>query len=185
MIKITKFSGFNIEHMQLLGSGTQGRVYKIDSQRCIKVFKHKKACRDELQSLEIAQIDSHFPKLYDYGEDFIVRELIYGVELNKYLGIYPLTQDISSKILKLYYAMLRVGYNRLDTALFHIFVTPNGHFKLIDTSKALKKKAIFPTLIIKGLKELNLDKQFLYYVSSTNPELYMKWSYAFKSNKGK
>ena len=34
-----------------------------------------------------------------------------------------------------------VGYTRLDSAIF-IFCTPSGTLKLIDTAKAMKKKAI-------------------------------------------
>ena len=81
-----------------------------------------------------------FPKLYVAGEDYIIRECINGIELNEYLAKYPLTPSISSKIIQLYDAMLNVEFTRLDTALFHVFLTQFGDFKLIDTSKAIKKR---------------------------------------------
>lgn len=175
MIVIKLYGGLNIKEMQLLGSGTQGSVYRIDSKRCIKIFKRKQVCKDELETLAMAQIDSHFPRLYAYGENYIIREYINGIELDKYLSSYPLTPVISNKIIKLYDAMIRVGYTRLDTALFHIFITQSGDFKLIDTAKAMKKKTIYPYLIISGLSKLGYKEQFLNYVRLTKPFLYTKW----------
>lgn len=175
MIVIKLYAGLNIKELQLLGRGTQGKVYRIDSQKCIKIFKSKQVCKNELETLVIAQIDPHFPRLYAYGKNYIIREYINGIDLDKYLSTYTLTPSISNKIIELYDAMIRVGYNRLDTALFHIFVTPSGDLRLIDTAKALKKRTIYPALIIRGLQELGYKKQFLNQVKITRPDLYVKW----------
>ena len=175
MIKIKLYAGLNIKELQLLGKGTQGKVYRIDPNRCIKIFKKNQICKEELETLSVAQIDSHFPKLYDYGENYIIRECINGMELNKYLSTHCLTTDISNKLLGLYDAMIKVGYTRLDSAIFHIFITPSGDLKLIDTAKALKKTAIYPQLIISGLSKLGYKRQFLDFVRGTRPALYFIW----------
>ena len=117
------YGDININELQLLGKGTQGRVYKIDEEKCIKVFKRKNYCENEVFTLLISQNDSHFPKLYSYGDNYIIRELIKGIELDKYLLNNSLTPILSNKILELYDAMYRIGFSRLDTALFHIFIT--------------------------------------------------------------
>lgn len=143
-MKIEFYEGMEIGKLELLGSGTQGRVYRIDSIRCIKVFKSRSVCEDELKTLLMGQIDVHFPRLYSAGESYIIRECIDGTPLNKYLLEHPLTPSISGKIIELYESMIKVGYKRLDTAIFHIFVTPQNELKLIDTSKALKKNKISP-----------------------------------------
>lgn len=169
------YEGLNIKELELLGSGTQGQVYRIDSQRCIKIFKRKRACRDEAQTLTMAQTDPHFPRLYEYGENYIIRECINGIQLSKYLSSNPITPEISYKIIELYEAMVEIGYNRLDTALFHIFLTPSGDLKIIDTAKAMRKKTIYPYLIISGLEKLGYKNQFLEFVNSERPELYKKW----------
>lgn len=176
VIAIKLYSGLNIKELQFLGAGTQGKVYKIDTQRCIKIFKRKQVCIDEIETLAMAQIDSHFPKIYDFGENYIIREYIDGIELDKYLSSHPLTQNISNKIIELYRAMNLVGYSRLDSALFHIFLTPCDDIKLIDTARAMKKKTLYPSLIIKGLEELGYKKQFLSFVKANIPDLYAKWS---------
>ena len=175
MIIINIYDGINIDSLQLLGCGTQGKVYKINSKHCIKVFKKKQSCKEELYTLLIAQSDSHFPKLHSYGEKYIIREYIDGIELNKYLLSNPLTSDISNKIINLYNAMYSIGYKRLDTALFHIFLTPSKEIKLIDTAKAMKKNRIYPILIINGLSDLGYKDEFLDFVKTTRPELYEKW----------
>lgn len=176
MITIKLYEGININKLQLLGSGTQGKVYKINSTQCIKIFKKKQVCKDELATLLMAQTNSHFPKLYSYGERHIIREYIDGIELDKYLLSNPLTSNISNKIIELYESMYSIGYTRLDSALFHIFLTKSEDIKLIDTAKAMKKKSIYPKLIIDGLDELGYKKDFLNFVRAEKPELYAKWS---------
>ena len=175
MIIIKKFSGLDINNLQFLGAGTQGKVYRIDSERCIKIFKKRQICADEIETLAMAQIDSHFPKLYTFGENYIIREYIDGIELDKFLSTNPLTESISYGIIELYEAMNSVGYSRLDAAPFHIFLTPSNGIKLIDTARAMKKKVIYPALIIKSLADLGYKKEFLDFVKYNKPELYEKW----------
>lgn len=175
VIIIKLYAGFNIKKLQFLGSGTQGKVYKIDSQKCIKIFKRKQICKDEIETLVMAQMDSHFPRLYAFGEDYIIREYIDGIELDKYLSSHPLTENISKQIIELYEAMNLVGYSRLDAAPFHIFLTSSDDIRLIDTARAMKKKVIYPALIIKSLEELGYKKQFLTFVKISRPKLYTTW----------
>ena len=66
------YAGLNINELQFLGAGTQGKVYKIDFQRCIKIFKRKHVCNDEIETLVIAQKDSHFPRLYEFGYNIFI-----------------------------------------------------------------------------------------------------------------
>ena len=87
----------------------------------------------------------------------------------------PLTSDISSKIIEIYEAMYSIGYTRLDSALFHIFLTPLNDVKLIDTAKAMKKKTVYPKLIIKGLNNLGYKEDFLNFVETERPEIYSRW----------
>ncbi|MDI9218296.1 hypothetical protein MT354_16650 [Clostridium tertium] len=175
MIKIKLYDGINIDELQLLGSGTQGKVYKIDSKKCIKIFKKKQSCKDEIHTLLMAQTNSHFPKIYSYGDKHIIREYIDGIELDKYLSSHCLTLDISNKIIELYEAMYSIGYARLDSALFHIFLTPLNDIKLIDTAKAMKEKRLYPSLIIKGLYDLGYKDEFLSFVKTERPEIYARW----------
>lgn len=175
MVIIKLYSGINIEELELLGTGTQGKVYKIDKQRCIKIFRSKKECKEELKALMMCQSDIHFPRLYKYGDDYIIREYIEGVELDKYLLSEKLTPSMINKLIELYEAMIKVGYTRLDAAIFHIFVTPSGVLKLIDTAKAMKKKTEIPNLLISGLEKLGSKENLFNFLKSNRPDLYIKW----------
>lgn len=175
MVIIKLYEGLDLKKLQFLGAGTQGKVYKIDTQKCIKIFKNRKACEDEIETLAMAQKDPHFPLLYSFGNNYIIREYIDGIELNKYLASQSLTQNISKKILELYNAMKFVGYKRLDAAPFHIFLTPSNNIRLIDTARAMKKESTYPSLIIKCLDDFNCKKQFLNFVKCTDPKLYDSW----------
>lgn len=175
MIFIKKYGGYDISKLKLIGKGSQGKVYRIDSENCIKIFKSRSVCRGEAETLKMAQGNKHFAKLYDSGEHYIVREYIDGVELNKYLKTNPLTIDISAKILDVYEALGKVGYSRQDIALFHIFITPKGEFKIIDTGRVMKRKTTYPKIMLTGLKSLGCREEFLVHVKMLKPELYNKW----------
>lgn len=86
MIDIKLSPNIDIKDLEFIGKGTQGKVYKIDSDRCIKIFKSKKECSDELETLLMAQSNAHFPRLYESGANYIIREYINGIELNEYLS---------------------------------------------------------------------------------------------------
>lgn len=161
--------------MEFIGKGTQGKVYKIDSQRCIKIFKSKSDCSDEIKTLLMAQSDIHFPILYEYGSNYIIREYINGIELDKYLSKYKLTPQISNKLIELHEAMVKVGYLRQDAAIFHIFIMPSGELKLIDTAKAMKKISTIPNLLISGLEDLGYKKEFFNFLKNSRPDLYAQW----------
>lgn len=173
---ITKYyNDLNIKELELLGAGTQGKVYRIDHKKCIKIFKSKKQCKEELKTLIIAQGDRHFPVLYHFGEDYIVRECIDGTELNEYLLSHKLTPELILKLVVLYEAMFKVGYTRLDAAIFHVFVTPEGELKLIDTAKAMKKEAEIPNLLISGIEKTGYKEELFDFLNSNRPDLYEVW----------
>ena len=181
MLSIKKYDKYLIKDLELLGSGTQGSVYKIDEYKCIKIFKKKTACSDELHSMLIAQIDSHFPLLYDYGDDYIIREYIQGIPLDSYLENHLLIDKLSYKLIELYKAMYFVGFKRLDFALFHVFLildeTDNIiDIKLIDIAKAMKKSYFYPVILMKSLEELKYKDKFLKFIETYYTEIYNKWS---------
>ena len=165
----------DIKNLELIGKGTQGKVYRIDSQKCIKVFKSKRDCSNEVKTLLMSQGDAHFPILYEFGANYIIREYVNGVELNEYLLKEKLTPQLLNQLIELYEAIVSVGYSRKDTAIFHILIIPSGELKLIDTANAMKKKSTIPNLLISGLEDIGCKEDFFYLLKSNNPDLYVKW----------
>lgn len=181
MVHIKYCDGINLSQLECLGYGTQGIVYKIDNTKCIKVFKKKKYCQDELHSLLISQIDSHFPKLYSYGDNYIIRQYIDGITLDSYISENSLNDELSEKIIEIYNSMYYVGFKRLDFALFHVFlldgnISSSGKVMLIDTAKAMKKTYTYPYIVLNSLKKLNYKQKFLDYVQNNHPDIYEKWN---------
>lgn len=91
-----------------------------------------------------------------------------------------MTLNICHKIIEIYTAMKYVGFSRLDSALFHIFLLDNNNVKLIDTAKAMKKRYTYPTIILENLNKLNCKTKFLTLVKDNYPDIYLDWK---KSNK--
>lgn len=170
------YGGYDFRNLEFIGKGTQGSVYKIEPSACIKVFKRRKICETEVETLRMAQGNSHFPRMYSWSDRYIIRELINGDGLDKYLRMHPLTIEISKDILEIYEAMKRIGYKRLDTTLFHIFINEQGQLKVIDTARAMIKKSIYPSILLKGLKGVGYKEQFLQHVQSVRPDIYKEWS---------
>lgn len=71
--------------------------------------------------------------------------------------------------------MYRIRFSRLDTTLFHIFITDNEEIKLIDTARTMGKNVVYPPLIINGLNDLGYKNQFLNYVKIVRPDIFKKW----------
>jgi predicted Ser/Thr protein kinase len=164
-----------IKYLEFIGKGTQGEVYKIDPNKCIKIFKKKKDCENEIKTLLMAKGNPYFPILYEFSSNYIIREYINGIELDRYLSKHQLTSEVSIKIVELYEAMVSVGFLRQDTAIFHILVLPSSELKLIDTAKAMKKNSTIPNLLISGLENIGYKEDFFNFLKDTRPDYYLKW----------
>lgn len=175
MLIIERYGSYDLKGLQFIGKGIHGKVYKIDSKTCIKIFNKEEFFEKELQTLKMAQGNAHFPELYCFGNKYIVREFIDGIELDNYLKANPLTLDISGKLICLYEAMYKVGFSRLDTIIFHIFITKDGNLRLIDTARVMKKKSSYPKILLDGLKKLGYKETFLSHVKELRFDLYQKW----------
>lgn len=175
-IFIKDYGGFKIKELNFIGKGMQGRVYKIDSDRCIKIFKKSKTCNEERKTLLIGQNDKHFPKLFCWGKRYIIREFIDGVELDRYLTDNELTIEMSYKIINLYESIFSIGYKRCDFALFHVFLTLDENLKIIDTARFMRKKYYYPRIMLKNLDRLGKKQTFLRHVAELKPKIISFWN---------
>lgn len=79
--------------------------------------------------------------------------------------------------------MKYVGYSRLDTALFHIFLSNTNDIKIIDTAKAFKKNYSYPRILLEDLNKLNYKNNFLNFIEINYPNLYLEWNRLSKNFK--
>jgi predicted Ser/Thr protein kinase len=113
-------NGLDTKDLKFLGKGAQGEVYQIDESRCIKIFTRSKGLPRELENLQKAEYEPCFPKVFEWGDNYIIREYIEGMELRAYLRKNPLTESISFQLVDLLQAFERLHFTRIDTQLKNV-----------------------------------------------------------------
>ena len=139
-------------------------------------FCKKKHCDQEIQSLKAAADSIIVPKLYDYGDKYIIMEFIHGVTLNDcLLHCKAFPESITKHILFLFQEMQRIGFKRIDANLRHIYVTENGVCKVIDHVNSMFRDHPFPKKFLKALKKRNLLDSFLEQIKKLDSNQYEIW----------
>ncbi|NMB45046.1 MAG: hypothetical protein GX998_01405 [Firmicutes bacterium] len=167
--------GVKIEQLEFVGAGKHGEVYKIDDRRCIKIYKERHYLRLELAALQRGEDAPFFPRVYDWGRDYIIRQYAPGVPLNRYLRGNPFTLDIARQLVEMVETMHRLGFRRADTRLSHVIIDPKGKLWLIDPVNTMRKSPSFPRKLLKGLMRRGVDGEFLEYVEAHYPQTYARW----------
>ncbi|MBT2602685.1 hypothetical protein J7E55_06385 [Bacillus sp. ISL-53] len=62
----------------LIGKGAQGAVFKISSDKCVKICAKSEFAAKEGNVLKIAQESPAIPRLYDVGHNYIIMEYLEG-----------------------------------------------------------------------------------------------------------
>ncbi|MFD0696374.1 protein kinase [Paenibacillus sp. GCM10027628] len=160
----------------LIGIGEQGAVFKISSDRCIKVFAKETDALQESKVLKVAQHPPIVPKLYEVGANYIIMEYMSGPSLDQYLKSKGrLSEKMTARILFLLKEMKQLQFTRLDASLRHIFVTKERQLKVIDHVNSFRVKSAQPERLLKELKKMNLLSSFLKQVKKIDPQSYREW----------
>jgi predicted Ser/Thr protein kinase len=176
VIQLTLPYNLQEKPLPLVGEGSQGKVYLIDPQRCIKIYHRPEFLPFELEILLKAYYEPQFPKVYEWGDNYMIREYIPGAGLKDYLLKNPLTEDLSRQIAELFLAFERLGFHRLDTRMAHVLVTPEGRIKAIDPANAMCKSGAYPQKFLKQLAKLGWKDTFFQHLKAINPVLYARWT---------
>lgn len=166
-----------INGASLMGKGKQGMVYRLSSDRCIKIYKDPAHALMECESYRLAEGSSIIPKLYGSGPNYLIMELVHGKSLDIYLKRKAtITSGDTQRILFILHEMSRLGFTRIDAALFHIFIEEQSSSpKIIDLVNCYTKQYRLPLVMFKGLSKLCLLDPFLRHVKALDPELYQMW----------
>lgn len=161
--------------IRLVGKGAQGAVFKIDAKRCVKIYADTKHRKRELHHLQLGNTIGICPKVFLWGEDYIVMEYFSSPSLLEYLKKNPLTKELAAKIIELLDSFESIGFNRLDHALRHIYMLPDGKLKIIDVVNSINSVPIpLPERILKDLGANVHD--FLQFIQETSPKWYLRWT---------
>ena len=164
-----------VEQLEFVGAGKHGEVYKIDDKLCIKIYNRREYLRRELAALQRGAETSFFPRVYDWGRDYIIREYAPGIPLNRYLRVNEFTPDIARQLADMIETMHRLRFRRADTRLSHIIVDPKTKLWLIDPVNTMKNSPPFPRKLLKGLIRRGVGGEFLEYVKAHHPDTYARW----------
>lgn len=160
----------------LIGKGAQGAVFKISSDKCVKIFGKPERAGEEGEVLKVAQKSSIIPRLYEVGSNYIIMEYIDGPTLFEYLQSGGgLSKNIIREILFVLNEMKRLKFTRLDADMRHIIVTKQEQLKVIDHFNSYRTIQPRPKLLFNGFKNLGMLPLFLEKLKKVDPESYMDW----------
>jgi predicted Ser/Thr protein kinase len=177
------YHGINLENLNLIGEGHQGKVYMLSKDRVLKVFKTKHALEDQLLILRRASNSRFFPIVYDYDKYSIVMDFISGQPLDRYLASNKITEKISFELVEVINEFKSLGFTRLDIRLPHIFLQGDESIKIIDPRKSFEIIQQYPRLMLKGLQENAVLQDFFNFIRSQYGDTYLSWSKQWKSSK--
>ncbi|MBW9145621.1 protein kinase [Clostridium sp. CM028] len=169
-----------IRKSEFLGSGHNGIVYLLPGKKVIKIFKDKKVCEGEYNILIKTRRSKYFPRVYEHGAYYIVRDYACGERLDKYIKKHGINKKISLNIIKLIAEFKKLKFKRLDIRCKDLYLTDDFSINVIDPKNNYSKNVIYPRHLMKGLNNLGVVDEFLSTVSDENPEIYKLWNLKFK-----
>jgi predicted Ser/Thr protein kinase len=170
-----KYSDIDLFECKLLGKGHNGIVYRLPDGRVIKICYVMKDFYGEAHILKKVQGSKYFPRLYQVGGNYMIRDYVDGMPLNKYIKKNGLSRKLVRDILDLLKEFERLKFLKLDIRCKDVFVESDGRLMVIDPQKFYTKKRDFPQHLSKGFYKLGVLDDFLIILKQENPKLYRKW----------
>ncbi|MCM0649282.1 protein kinase [Clostridium swellfunianum] len=171
----SKYTDIDLFECKFLGKGHNGIVYRLPDGKVIKICYVMKDFHGEAHILKKVRGSKYFPKLYEVGGNYMIRDYVDGLPLNKYIKKNGLSRKLVVDILELLKEFERLKFIKLDIRCKDVFVEPDGRLMVIDPQKFYSKKRDFPQHLSKGLYKLGVLDDFLIILKQENPSLYRKW----------
>lgn len=165
----------NLLDCKFLGKGHNGIVYQLPEGKVIKVCFEEEKCHKEYLILKRIHKSKYFPKVYGMCGNYMIRDYVEGIPLNKYIKCHGLDRDLVIKILKLLKEFRRLKFAKLDVRCKDIMVQPSGELQVIDPKKCYSKERDFPRHLCKGLYKLGVLEQFMQVLKETDYKVYKRW----------
>lgn len=163
-----------------LGQGNNGIVYKLPENKIIKIFVEEKVCNDEAYILSKTRGSKYFPKMYKRGKLYIVREIVDGIQLDKYIKKRGLSKELAKNIYKVTKEFKRLEFTKIDTRCKDIYVGENEKIMIIDPKKCFNRKVNYPRHLMKGFLKLGILDEFLEYVAEIDKKKSREWKNKFE-----
>lgn len=173
--KCDKYSNIDLFECKFLGKGHNGIVYRLPDGKVIKICYVMKDFYSEAHILKKVAGSKYFPRLYEVGGNYMIRDYVDGMPLNKYIKKNGLSRKLVRDILDLLKEFERLKFIKFDMRCKDVYVEPGGKLMVIDPQKFYTKKRDFPQHLSKGLFKLGVLDDFLIILKQEDPRLYRKW----------
>ena len=162
--------------LKIIGKGSQGAVFQISDDRCVKIYVNPNAAIKEGRALEAAKDLNIVPQVFEVGPNYVVMEYLKGQNLKDYLKqTKRLPETITKQIIMIRKELKRVGFTRIKTSIGHFIVTEGDVLKAIDHSDGLTMNDPYNPKMFLDLKKLGLLNTFLEQAKEIDPESYEDW----------
>jgi len=175
-----KLSDINLFECKFLGKGHNGIVYLLPDNKVIKVCYVMKDFHGEAYILKRVSGNKYFPRLYEVGGNYMIRDYVEGVTLKSYIKKNGLSKKLALDIIEMLMEFERLKFTKIDVRCKDVYVEPDGKLKVIDPQKFYSKERDFPRHLSKGLFKLNVLDDFLYILKYEHPKLYKKWAHKIR-----
>ncbi|EKN62404.1 hypothetical protein BABA_26086 [Neobacillus bataviensis LMG 21833] len=173
----------NPTNYPLIGIGSQGAVFKLSEDKCVKIYVDLLQAKMEAEALHAGEHLSFFPKVYKTGSNYIVMEYFNAPTLREYLrNCTYIPKSIAKKLLAILKEMKEAHFTMVDAPLRHIFVLENEELKVIDHVNAFKRIHPVPLKLLRDLNIILLKESFLEQVQELEPKTFAEWETCFHDN---
>ncbi len=174
----------NPTNYPLIGQGTQGAVFRLSEDQCVKIYSDPVQAKMENEALQAGQHLPFMPKVYESGPNYVVMEYFNAPTLKEYLrNCTYIPESIAKKLLYILKELKTANFTMIDAPLRHIFVVDNEELKVVDHVNGFKRIHPVPLKLLRDLKIILLKESFLIQVKKLEPDTYKEWENFFNHNK--
>lgn len=164
-----------LDGCKYVGEGHNGTIYRLRDGRVLKIYKDRKAGSLEYELLSSLDGNRHFPKVYECGINYMIRDFVDGKCLKEYIRENGLPRNMSLKIIGLMEEFRRLNFFKLDIRCKDIFVQDDGNLMIIDPKALYRRERNYPHRLMKGLGRLNVLSTFEQVLKEERPDLFENW----------
>ncbi|MFL0248310.1 protein kinase [Candidatus Clostridium stratigraminis] len=172
-----KYSDINLFDCKFLGRGHNGAVYLLPDNKVIKVCFVMKDFLSETSILKKVNGNKYFPRLYEVGGNYMIRDFVDGIPLKNYIKKNGLNEKLTRDIIEMLKEFERLRFTKIDVRCKDVFITPDNKPIMIDPQKFYTKERNFPRHLSKGLFKLGVLDLFMEVLKKDEPRLYKKWAH--------
>lgn len=167
---------FDLAGCRLLGKGHNGAVYLLKTGEVIKISFNEKSFIGEYSILQRVNGNKYFPRIYEVGANYMIRECVDGDALPEYIKKNGFDEKLACRIVDLLKEFEKLGFAKIDIRCKDIFVQPDGRLKVIDPKGFYTKERDFPRHLSKGLYKMRLLDFFMDVLKRHDKDSYLKWN---------